>query len=324
MFGKHLLRLRLGQTAGVRRGPRAWGLRVTLAPAARPWSSHSPLRPWFPPRRWDDGLGTLGARGQHGDDMESGAARPRARGTPSWALSQAWAAPSDRSAPRRQAGQHGGEEGRPQHGLGLHHPDGLPQAHPGASRRGWAGGGAQDLCPAAPHPQGSCPPTRRCPCFPRAARPRCSSSSSRTGGTPTRRTARALATCPATSPTWSACPSTPPPCTRPRPWRRSTAWMTTAEARNRCGAAGVRDCAATCRLGVGGHGFGGRASFAVGNFCSQRAQAPAVSRARPVCRLSCRRQGSCSDCVHDRSPAPRSWEQRRGEGAGWFGESSQG
>lgn len=70
--------------------------------------------------------------------------------------------------------------------------------------------------------------------FLRVARPHCSSSSSRTGGTQTRQTAQAWPTSPATSPMWSACPSMLPPCTHPQPWQPSTAWMTMAQARNRC------------------------------------------------------------------------------------------
>lgn len=69
--------------------------------------------------------------------------------------------------------------------------------------------------------------------FPRGARPRCSSSSSRTGGTQTRRMAQAWPTSPVTSPMWRGCLLTLPLYTPPLPWPPSTAWMMMAEARNR-------------------------------------------------------------------------------------------
>uniref|UniRef100_A0A2K5WSN2 Gelsolin n=1 Tax=Macaca fascicularis TaxID=9541 RepID=A0A2K5WSN2_MACFA len=89
--------------------------------------------------------------------------------------------------------------------------------------------------PLTSSPRWTTPSRPRSRSFPRAVRPHCSSSSSRTGGTQTRQMAWACPTFPAISPTWSGCPSTPPPCTPPLPWPPNTAWMMMAQARNRSG-----------------------------------------------------------------------------------------
>lgn len=116
--------------------------------------------------------------------------------------------------------------------------------------KGWGGEGVppsvwteDPLRPPAGGPccQGDLNPATSCSCsspsrslsFLRVARPHCSSSSSRTGGTQTRQTAWAWPTSPATSPMCRGCPSMPPPCTPPLPWLPSTAWMMMAQARNR-------------------------------------------------------------------------------------------
>lgn len=79
----------------------------------------------------------------------------------------------------------------------------------------------------------SSPSLPRSPSFLRAVRPLCSSNSSRTGGTQTRRMAQAWPTSPVTSPMWRECLLTLPLYTPPFPWPPSTAWMMMAEARNR-------------------------------------------------------------------------------------------